>query len=203
MDCGKLNSALQAETDNSMRRAFAPILLLGWLIGDIAVGEVIGTGPAGFSLTHEVTIEAARADVWRAAVGDIGLWWSSDHTISGNARNMSIDPRPQGCFCESLGDHSGVVHLTVTFVNPQVLLRLTGGLGPLGLMGVNGNMLWEFVDSNAGTIVTFSYTVGGYQPGGLDDLARPVDFVIGEALLRLKAHVETGDANAADTSSIE
>ena len=98
---------------------------------------------------------------------------------------------------EAIGDHAGVVHLTVTFVNPTVLLRLTGGLGPLGLMGVNGNMIWEFFDVETGTKVEFSYVVGGYQPGGLESIAAPVDIVIGEALLRLKAHVETGDANKA------
>lgn len=186
-----------------MRHAFVPILLVSCLCGKFAVADVISASPAGFSLAHEVTIEAVRADVWRAAIGDVGLWWSSDHTISGDARNMRIEPSPQGCFCESLGEHAGVVHLTVTFVNPQVLLRLTGGLGPLGLMGVNGNMLWEFVDNGAGTTVRFSYTVGGYRPGGLEALAGSVDYVIGEALLRLKAHIEAGDASTADLSGIE
>jgi len=94
-----------------------------------------------------------------------------------------------------------VVHLTVTFVNPTVLLRLTGGLGPLGLMGVNGNMTWEFFDADAGTRVKFSYAVGGYRAGGLDQLAAPVDSVIGEALLRLRAHLETGDADNAVNDS--
>jgi hypothetical protein len=78
-----------------------------------------------------------------------------------------------------------------------VLLRLTGGLGPLGLLGVDGNMTWEFADSEEGTTIRFSYAVGGYRPGGLDEMAGPVDFVIGEALQRLKAHIEAGDADAA------
>ena len=131
------------------------------------------------------------------AIGGIGDWWSSDHTISGDARNMSIDPVPQGCFCEAIGEHAGVVHLTVTFVNPEVMLRLTGGLGPLGLMGVDGNMTWEFFDAGEATRVKFAYAVGGYRHGGLDTIAAPVDFVIGEALTRLKAHIETGNADNA------
>jgi uncharacterized protein YndB with AHSA1/START domain len=156
--------------------------------------DVIGSGPGGFSLVREATIDAPRAAVWAAAINEVGQWWNGEHSISGDAANMSIDPKPQGCFCEAIGEHAGVVHLTVTFVNPNVLLRLTGGLGPLGLMGVNGNMTWEFFDEDDGTRVRFSYVVGGYQPEGLDALAEPVDYVIGEALLRLKAHVETGDA---------
>jgi uncharacterized protein YndB with AHSA1/START domain len=162
-----------------------------------ASGEVIDVAATGFSLVHEVTIAAPRQDAWRAAVHEVGQWWSSDHTISGDASNMSIKPVPQGCFCEAIGEHAGVVHLTVTFVNPNVLLRLTGGLGPLGLLGVDGNMTWEFFDVEEGTTVRFSYVVGGYRPGGLDEMAGPVDYVIGEALQRLKAHIETGDADAA------
>ena len=158
-----------------------------------AAAEVIDAAPGGFSLVHEVTIAAPREEAWQAAVNQVGQWWSSDHTISGDATRMSIDPRPQGCFCEAIGEHAGVVHLTVTFVNPNVLLRLTGGLGPLGLLGVDGNMTWEFLDAEEGTIVRFSYAVGGYRPGGLDEMAGPVDYVIGEALQRLKAYVETGD----------
>ncbi len=85
--------------------------------------------------------------------------------------------------------------MTVSFVNPGVMLRLTGGLGPLGLMGVAGNMTWEFEDTEGGTRVTLQYAVGGYMSGGLDTVAAPVDGVIGEALTRLKTYVETGSPN--------
>ena len=180
-----------------MRRHLSIALLFAAGACNIASAEVLDAAPGGFSLAHEVTIDAPRQAVWRAAVDGVGAWWSSDHTISGDAGNMSIDPVPQGCFCEAIGEHAGVVHLTVTFVNPEVLLRLTGGLGPLGLMGVDGNMTWEFFDAGEATRVRFAYAVGGYRPGGLDGIAEPVDFVIGEALLRLKAYVETGSADDA------
>jgi hypothetical protein len=78
------------------------------------------------------------------------------------------------------------------------MLRMTGGLGPLGLMGVNGNMTWEFFDAGAGTRVKFTYAVGGYRPGGLDGVAVPVDYVIGEALALLKTHVENSGMDDAD-----
>lgn len=159
-------------------------------------GEVQDSGPNGFSLATEVTIAAPRAEVWAAAVGEIGHWWNSEHTISGDAANLSIDPVAQGCFCEAIGAHASVVHLTVTFVNPGVMLRLTGGLGPLGLLGVNGNLVWEFFDAGEGTRVRFSYAVGGYRPGGLDPLAVPVDGVISEQLTRLKHYVEAGSPDA-------
>ena len=110
---------------------------------------------------------------------------------------MTIESVPKGCFCERFENGGGVVHMEVTFVNPGVILRLTGGLGPLGLMGVNGNMTWEFFDAAEGTRVRFTYVVGGYRPGGLNAIAIPVDYVIGEALARMKAYVETGDPEKA------
>lgn len=160
-------------------------------------GEVTDSAENGFTTAHETIIGAPRAETWAAAVDEIGEWWSDDHTITGNAANMSIRAQPLGCFCERLGNGGGVVHLTVTFVNPGTLLRLTGGLGPLGLMGVEGNMTWEFFEDEGGTRVKFAYAVGGYRAGGLGAIALPVDYVIGEALQRLKAHVETGDADNA------
>ena len=159
-----------------------------------AAADVTDAGAGGFTTVNETTIGAARETVWQAAVTEIDQWWSSDHTISGEASRLRIDAKPQGCFCEDLGEDAGVVHMTVTMLNPTVVLRLTGGLGPLGLMGVDGNMTWEFSDADDGTAVKFTYAVGGYRPGGLDSIASPVDNVIAEALLRLKAHVETGDA---------
>ncbi len=197
MDCGKLTSRYAIETGTLMRHVLAIILIVSSLFSTAVIAEVLDAASGGFSIVHQVTVDASRKDAWRAAIDEVDQWWSSDHTISANAGNMSINPKVQGCFCESLGDGAGVVHMTVTFVNPNVLLRLTGGLGPLGLMGVNGNMTWEFFDVEAGTTVRFSYAVGGYRPGGLDAIAGPVDYVIGEALQRLKAHVETGNADNA------
>lgn len=163
------------------------------LATSLATAEVTDSAANGFTTTNEVIIEAGRAEVWVAAVGRVGKWWSSDHSVSGDASRMSIEPRTQGCFCESLGERAGVVHLVVTMVNPTHLLRMTGGLGPLGLMGVDGNMTWEFEDVEGGTRVRFTYAIGGYRADGLDKIATPVDSVIGEALNRLKSYVETGN----------
>lgn len=166
-----------------------PLLVCGTSIAD-----VVDSNANGFTIVNETTIGAPRAEVWLSAIKNVDQWWSSDHTVSGDARRLSISAKPQGCFCEHLGEDAGVVHMTVTTVIPEVVLRLTGGLGPLGLMGVNGNMTWEFDEVDENTGVKFTYAVGGYRPDGLDGMANAVDRVIGEALLRLKAHVEKGDA---------
>ena len=131
-----------------------------------AVAEVTDSAENGFTTVHEVLVNAPRARVWQAAVDEIGQWWSDDHTVNGDAGRMSIKGTPQGCFCETFANGGGIVHMNVTFVNPGIILRLTGGLGPLGLMGVNGNMTWEFFDALEGTQVRFTYVVGGYRPSG-------------------------------------
>jgi uncharacterized protein YndB with AHSA1/START domain len=158
-----------------------------------AFAEVLDAAPNGFTVRYQVEVAAERLAVYEAAVTQIGAWWSSDHTFSGNAKNLSMTTTVPGCFCESLGAGAGLVHMIVSFVSPGAMLRLTGGLGPLGLMGVDGNMTWEFADTEAGTSVTLQYAVGGYMNGGLDSMAPAVDAVLAEAMDRLKAYVETGD----------
>lgn len=145
---------------------------------------------SGFTTRHSVTVSGPRAEVYKAATAGIGSWWSDDHTVSGSASNLYLEPRVQGCFCERLGEQGGVVHMVVTFVNPAVMLRLSGGLGPLGLMGVSGNMTWEFSDSEDGTTVTWRYAVGGYSPDGLERISGAVDSVLTEQMNRFKDFVE-------------
>jgi hypothetical protein len=177
-----------------MGKAIVSILVA--LVAYPASGEVTDSTTHGFTSVNEAVVAGDPEAAWAAAI-DVGQWWSSDHTISGDARRMSIEPRTQGCFCESLGGTAGVVHLVVTSVMPLTSLRLSGGLGPLGLMGVNGNMTWDFEEVEGGTRIRFSYAVGGYMSGGLEQMAEPVDYVLGEALQRLKAYIESGDPEPA------
>ena len=175
-----------------MRFILVSAMLVLGAFANNATAEVTDADKHGFSLLHETIVKADRATAWIAAVDNIDKWWDADHTISGDASLLSIDARPLGCFCENTG--GGVVHLLVTTVSTNVNLRMTGGLGPLGLMGVNGNMTWEFFDvdegTGDGTRIRFSYAVGGYSPDGLDTISGGVDFVIGEALQRLKAYLD-------------
>jgi len=64
-------------------------------------------------------------------------------------------------------------------------------------MGVNGNMTWDFDETEDGTRIRFTYAVGGYMEGGLGQIAGPVDSVLGEALMRLKTYIETGNPEPA------
>jgi len=171
-------------------RRLSLIAVLFFANSTSSIAEVIDSETNGFTVREQVSIAATREQVYHAAVEQVGEWWSDDHTVSGDASNLSIDARPLGCFCENLGDAAGLSHMMVTFVNPQVMIRFTGGLGPLGLMGVDGNMTWEFEEAGEGTIVVLNYAVGGYLAGGLDAVAPAVDGVLGEQMARLKAFAE-------------
>ena len=177
-----------------MKKAILALLTVSLM--PAAFAEVRSAAANGFTTVNEVLVDASPAAAWVAAL-EVGQWWNADHTISGDARRMSIEAVTQGCFCETLGDRAGVVHMVVTSVMPVTSLRLTGGLGPLGLMGVDGNMTWDFEPAGDGTRIRFTYAVGGYMDGGLEQMAGPVDDVLREALQRLAAYLETGDPERA------
>lgn len=169
-----------------------PALAAALAVAAPAAAEVLDADAGGFTIRHSVAVPVSRDVAWRTLVNDVSRWWNDDHTVSGEAANLYISAVPLGCFCERLGEAGGLVHLTVTFVNPGVMLRMTGGLGPLGLMGANGNLTFEFDDvtgADDASSVTLRYAVGGYLPDGLDAMAGPVDEVLGEQLERFAAFV--------------
>lgn len=155
----------------------------------VARAEVTDTSPAGFEVVEKATISAPQHKIWDALLRP-GHWWSSQHTFSGDARNLAIDGA--GCLCETL-PHGAVRHMTITYADGKSRLVLFGGLGPLQSTGASGHMAFVLAPGAAGTDVTLSYDVGGYAKGGLaQTYAQPVDKVLGEQLGRLKKYVETG-----------
>ncbi len=175
-----------------MRRTQLAILALTFLGMVPAVAEVLDSAPNGFQVRHKIAIKAPPNMIWRVLISEVGEWWHPDHTYSGDASNLYIEPEALGCFCERFGNGGEVVHLTVTFVNPNEMVRFTGGLGPLGLMGLDGNMTIGLESGDSLTYATMEYQVGGYTPGGLEAIAPAVDGVLVEAMQRLKRYVETG-----------
>ena len=175
-----------------MTRAVVWIALCLFLSPPVARADVIDAGAGGFTVKIVVNVSAPAAKVYSALVESIGSWWDPEHTWSGKSGNLSIDAAPGGCFCEKLPGGGGVRHLTVLYADPGKLLRLTGGLGPLQDMAVAGSMTWKFADVLGKTTIEFTYKVGGYQPGGLEPLAKPVDGVLTTQIQRLKRFVETG-----------
>lgn len=175
-----------------IHRQSATLLALSLLHGLFASHVAAQTSSSGFLVRHEVVINAPRAEVWRSLVQQVGEWWNPQHTFSGDSKNLSIDARPSGCFCEKLPNGGGVEHLRVVHLVPGEMLRLSGGLGPLQASGVSGSLSWRLTGTGGSTTVEVIYVVGGFMEGGFERLTPAVSAVIGEQMHRLKSFVETG-----------
>ena len=163
----------------------------GLAAAGLARAEVVDQAPGGFQVEERVEIAAPADKVW-AALGQWGRWWSSEHTWSKDAKNLTLNLRPGGCLCETLPDGGGVHHMTVIFAAPGKQVMLDGALGPLIYGGATGHLMITLVEKDGKTTLTEVYAVGGYLKGGLGTIAAPVDSVLGQQLGRLKAYVETG-----------
>ena len=166
------------------------IVAAALMIAGAAHAEVTDKSAAGFELTEKATIAAPSAKVY-AALMTPGAWWSSKHSWSGSAQNLSID-LATSCFCEKL-PNGYVRHMTVVFADGAKTLHLFGGLGPMQSTGASGHLDFALKPVGETTELTLTYDVGGYAKGGLaENWAAPVDGVLGEQVGRLKKYVETG-----------
>ena len=170
----------------TLRRFCAAIA--GVLVTSTAASADIASN--GFLVRHDVAVAAPPQKVYDALM-QVGAWWSPQHTYSGDAKNLAIDARPGGCFCERLPE-GGVEHMRVVQVRPGQLLRLGGGLGPLQGSGVAGAMTWRMTAAEGGSRLELVYSVGGFIAGGFADIAPAVERVLGEQVDRLKRYAESG-----------
>lgn len=168
----------------SMTLAFAAALVAG----SPCAAEVVDKGPAGFTIKIEQRTAAAPAAAYKAFVEGLPSWWDGEHTYTGSAKNMSIDARPGGCFCETFPSGGGIEHARVIYVEPGKILRMQGALGPLQSAGLASVLTWAFDASDGGTKVTLTVATGGYLPGGFDKIAVLVDGVLRGQVSRLAAH---------------
>jgi uncharacterized protein YndB with AHSA1/START domain len=158
-----------------------------------AWADVADSSASGFTVKVALNIQATPEEVYAKIVRNIGDWWNSAHTFSGNAHNLTIEEKPMGCFCEKLPNGGGVRHMEVVNLAPGKTLVMIGGLGPLQSMGVTGSMTITVTPvPTGGTKVTVTYAVAGYMPAGMNTLAAPVDGVLTQQFTRLKNYAEHG-----------
>lgn len=173
-----------------MKRLAVLAVAAAFLAAGPARAEVKSTWTAGIRLENKVTI-AAPPDKVYAALGDIGRWWDSAHTYTGDAANMTIALEPGACFCERFAKGGGVKHGEVVLAWPGRSLRIHAALGPLQDEGPAGALTFTMKAVEGGTEVTQTYNVGGLRPEMVVN-APLFDQVIGGQLTRFKRYVETG-----------
>jgi uncharacterized protein YndB with AHSA1/START domain len=177
-----------------MRFRIAATLLAAWasMLSAPTRAEVSAASDTGFVVSGEVDLAGQSQRVWQELVHP-QRWWSDDHSWSGDAGNMALDPVAGGCFCEAVpGNQPGSAeHMRVVQVRPGELLVMRGAIGPMqgeALTAVLTLALASRADGE-GARLSWSYVVGGYARFPLTDLAPAVDGVISEQMARLQAHL--------------
>ena len=173
-------------------------ILAAALAATPAAAEVVSAGPEGVVVRNAVEVSAPAARVY-AELARPDRWWESSHTYSGDAANLSLDPKPGGCFCEKLPAGGAVEHLRVLTARPGQMLRLQGALGPLQGEAVSGVLSFELKPKAGGTEVVQTYAIRGFSAAEAARWAPPVDGMLRTQLQRLERFVETGRPEASRT----
>jgi uncharacterized protein YndB with AHSA1/START domain len=88
------------------------------------------TAPPIVSETIEAAIRIDRpaSDVWRALTEDVGTWWP--HTFADQPFRIVLEPRIGGRFYEQFdATGAGALYATVTYIEPERMLRVSGPMG--------------------------------------------------------------------------
>jgi hypothetical protein len=170
-------------------RAGFTFALLLWATG--AKAEVTQPSAGLTVVSFQLHVKGNAASAY-AAVTHPETWWNGEHSYSGSASNMTLDPVAGGCWCEKLPAGGSVQHMRVLAAIPGSLLRLTGGLGPLQAQPVTGVMTWSFKDDPAGgAIIDCKYRLAG-APDLPANWPQAVDGVLNEQLQRLQHLLNEG-----------
>lgn len=157
-----------------------------------AQAAVTNQSPTGFTVAYEADVTVTPQAAYDAFVR-AGSWWNAaSHSYSGDGKNITIDVKPGGCWCETLKDGGFVRHMTVEQAAPGARLVFSGGLGPLAYMGVAGHMTVSIEAKGTGSHVKLTYAIGGHDAKDFKDIAGGVDGVLAEAFKRYTNYASTG-----------
>ena len=187
-----------------MNRIAVALALACAAFAPMAHAEVKQATADGFFIAFSGTVAASATKAY-TDVSQVQRWWSSDHTWSGKASNLSLKPEAGGCFCEKWKDGS-VEHGRVVMAMPGKLLRVETALGPLQERALKGILSFWIKNEDSTTTLTVEYRVNGASGSGLDQLAPSVDEVLGAQVDRLRRYIATGNpepppAEASDASA--
>ena len=165
-----------------------PVLCLSVLsIALPAFCDVVTATPDHYTLRHEAVSDLEPNAVWDRLI-EPSAWWQPDHTWSGRAENLSLEPRAGGLWAERW-DGNEVLHGRVLTVLEDKMLRLDAPFGPLQGMGVmvTWTITLEPDEETGGTKIIFDEVANGSGQSRLDEVAPAVDGVKSEAIARLAA----------------
>ncbi len=160
-----------------------------------APAEVVEKDADHFVLRYSVALETTPEDIY-GAIGDVGQWWDSAHTYSGDAHNLTLPLEVGACFCEALADGKTFEHGHVVQTDPNLGVLLDAPLGPLKGKATKADWSIGWSDGNRGYELIMTYVVRG---PGLGAFAEGVDGVMRGQFERLAHFIEYGpDVPAGD-----
>lgn len=187
-----------------LKAASAALLVAGLAFCAPASAEVTRATDTSFVSRHEVIVKASPKDVWLALISPAD-WWTSDHTWSGDAKNLSLMPKAGGCFCETIPEvdepgrftlEGSVEHMRVVQAYPETALRMVGALGPLQSEPVSGVLTIAISKTQKGTRIVWEYNVGGSMRYEMPVISKAVDGVMGAQLMALAKPLEVVEVPA-------
>ena len=172
------------------RSVFILAIVLAAVLNSTCWAEVKSAAADHFTIIIETEVKAPADVAWYHLL-KIGTWWSSSHTWSGDATNLTLDAKPGGGFDERLPNGGFVRHMSVIYSAPEKMLRMVGALGPLQEEALTGTMTITLTKREQTTLIKSTYKVSGHLDGGLDQIAPVVDKVLQEQFTRLATVTET------------
>jgi len=160
--------------------------------GSALAADVVSAAPGGLVVRSAVEVAATPDAVYEALTSGIAAWWPGSQTWSGNSRNLSMDARAGGCFCEKLSNGGSVQTMQVVYAEPGALLRLSGSApGPLQASAAIATQSWQLTKVGTGTRIELTFSVAGYLAIGFDKIAPATDKAFADLLNHLAKHVGT------------
>jgi DNA-binding transcriptional ArsR family regulator len=139
----------------------------------------------------DVVIAGSRHAVFESITARIDRWWGPP-AMDARATRVSLELGLGGRFVEHWGDTGGQIMATVTGLEPDRHLRLTG---PFHFGLALGDATFDLEDAPDGTLVRFSFrAVGAIDPATIDGIESGWTSLVTS---RLKDLVEAGSAEGA------
>src|SRR6516164_3348555 len=134
----------------------------------------------------DVFIAGSRHAVFESITARIGEWWGPP-AMDARATGVSLEPGLGGRFLEHWGDSGGQMIATVTGLEPDRHLRLTGAFH-FGLALADAT--FDLEDAPGGTLLRFSFrAVGAIDTAAIESIESGWTTLVAS---RLKAFVEAG-----------
>jgi uncharacterized protein YndB with AHSA1/START domain len=142
----------------------------------------------------EVKIKATPSRVFEALTTQVASWWGAPYLYSELAKDIVLEPKIGGKFCEVWGEDEGKLWGIVTQLRKNEWLEITGSIGMSG--PVQGVLCYELKGVQGGTLLRLTHeAIGPISPRIRSGYASGWKDLLGT---RLKAFLETGKKYGVD-----